>query len=217
MSTAHVSFELHQFGAVLADGAQAEDVCDQRAPSATAQRSPPPVRLPVSRQQLGILILQNMPGLERFASRLAPQRADAQDLIQETCRKALVAHAMLIRGTNVTAWLRCILRNVHRDWIRRGRHEIPVADLCETWASAVPEDRPAWSCVSDEELARALARLPPPYRSVYALRANEGRSNKEIARALRIKEQTVATRLYRARGILRTLLLSESPVTRQRV
>jgi RNA polymerase sigma-70 factor (ECF subfamily) len=170
----------------------------------------------ISRQQLGALIVQNMGGLERYAYSLTSQPADAQDLVQETCRKALVAHAMFVPGTNVGAWLRCILRNTHRDRIRHDRHEIPLTDLCESWASPVVEDQPFWNRVSDEDVDQALARLPPIYRSVYVLRATEGRSYHEIARALRIPEGTVATRLSRARRVLRRLLLDAPPATRSR-
>ena len=38
-------------------------------------------------------IVQHLPDLERFAHQLADQSAEAQDLVQETCRRALEARA----------------------------------------------------------------------------------------------------------------------------
>jgi RNA polymerase sigma-70 factor, ECF subfamily len=217
MSIAQVSFNLNQFDAALSDGAQPRNLCEQRVPPATTSQSPPARPLGISREKLGLLIVQNMYGLERFAFRLRPQRADAQDLVQETCRKALVAHGMFRPGTNVAAWLGCIMRNLHRDWARRGWHEISVAGPLETWATPAPEEPPFWSRVSDEDVAQALADLPSMYRSVYVLRANEGCSYPEIARILGIPAATVATRLFRARGMLRELLLSEPAVAHSQV
>jgi RNA polymerase sigma-70 factor (ECF subfamily) len=155
-----------------------------------------------------------MRGLERYASSLTSQPADAQDLVQETYRKALIAHATFVPGSDVSAWLRCILRNAHRDRIRHARHEITLADPYDGWPAPVPDDPPLWNRVSDEDVTRALARLPPIYRSVYVLRAGEGRSYHEIARTLCIPEGTVATRLSRARRALRSFLLAELPAAR---
>lgn len=48
-------------------------------------------------------------------------------------------------------------------------------------------------------LRKALAALPPPYRAVVFLREMEGLSTREVAKVLGISEDSVKTRLHRAR------------------
>jgi len=58
-------------------------------------------------------------------------------------------------------------------------------------------------------LETALTKLPDDFRLVFVLRAVEGMSGAETAHCLGISEETVKTRLHRARGRLQALL-SES-------
>jgi RNA polymerase sigma-70 factor (ECF subfamily) len=48
-------------------------------------------------------------------------------------------------------------------------------------------------------LERAIARLPDIFRPVFVLREIEGLSVEDMAEALQIPEETVKTRLFRAR------------------
>lgn len=58
-------------------------------------------------------------------------------------------------------------------------------------------------------LVRALQTVPPAYRGVLVLRDVEGLSTREAARALRISEDNVKTRLRRGRLVLRGALADE--------
>ena len=56
-------------------------------------------------------------------------------------------------------------------------------------------------------LESAVDKLPDEFRSVFVLRAVEGMSGAETAECLGIPEDTVKTRLFRARGRLREMVL----------
>jgi RNA polymerase sigma-70 factor (ECF subfamily) len=152
-------------------------------------------------------MVQHLPDLKRYARRLTNRWADAHDLVQETCRRALEAQSRFSGGTDMRAWLCCILRNLHRDGLRRLSRETLVADHDAVPAPLPARDEaPGWVKVSDDDLALAFASLPPLYQRAYVLHAVDGRSYLEIARELRIPCSTVGTRIMRARLWLRQFL-----------
>src|SRR4051794_14032750 len=57
-------------------------------------------------------------------------------------------------------------------------------------------------------LERAVDALPDEFRAVFVLRAVEGLSGAEVAECLGIAEETVKTRLFRARARLQEMLVS---------
>lgn len=57
-------------------------------------------------------------------------------------------------------------------------------------------------------LESAVDSLSDEFRAVFVLRAVEGMSGAEVAECLGISEETVKTRLFRARGRLQEMLLS---------
>ena len=70
-----------------------------------------------------------------------------------------------------------------------------------------PADAPLWMRIDAQQLRAAVDRLEPEFREVFTLHAFERRSYKDIAAALDIPQNTVGTRLLRARRKLRVLLL----------
>lgn len=58
----------------------------------------------------------------------------------------------------------------------------------------------------EEEIARLIDKLPPARRQVYHMSRREHRSNKEIANALKISENTVESHLTKANAFLRHML-----------
>lgn len=113
------------------------------------------------------------------------------------------------------AWLRQIVLNVCRDWLRRRRASpvVTAADV-EGMARQSPAESPAFhppdELAADRETVRAaIAVLPLPYREVVALRFGQDLSYAEIAVVLALNERTVATRLRRALERLKTILGEE--------
>ncbi len=54
-----------------------------------------------------------------------------------------------------------------------------------------------------ELMSHAIDRLPIPYRTVFVMREVEGLSTAETGACLDVPEQTIKTRLHRARAMLR--------------
>jgi RNA polymerase sigma-70 factor (ECF subfamily) len=147
--------------------------------------------------------------LTAFAIRLCRDRAEANDLVQDTFERALRRFEALAPETNVRAWLFTILQNGFIDRCRRKnvapRFE-PVDD--EAVAAPAPESAgaPAWARITAEQLGAAIDSLDDDFRVVYRMHAIESRSYQEIAGALGIPQNTVGTRLARARRKLRDIL-----------
>jgi RNA polymerase sigma-70 factor (ECF subfamily) len=79
--------------------------------------------------------------------------------------------------------------------------ERPDVDRCQT-AAPTPEHQ-AFASELGRLLEAALDALPASYRLVFMLREIEGLSTAETGDCLDIAEDTVKTRLYRARALLR--------------
>jgi RNA polymerase sigma-70 factor (ECF subfamily) len=185
---------------------------------------PSPAQLPqidrqVDERHFMWLLVRNLVELQGYARRLTGQRAEASDLVQETCRRAIESNARFKAGSDMRAWLCCILRNCHLDRLRRSARETLVGDCDAPCPAPPPEGRARWSMVSDDDMALALASLRPQYRRAYVLHAIDGHTYDQIAHALCVPASTVGTRIMRARLYLREFLLQRiepPPATRRR-
>lgn len=124
---------------------------------------------------------------------------DAEDLVQETCARVL-ARPRWLRGDDEVGYLLRVLRNAHVSRLRRaGRRpsEVPLGEAHGAGGRWDPRDPPTAFEVS--ELFRAISALPDDAREVVIAVDVVGLSYREAARALRVKEATVTTRLHRAR------------------
>jgi RNA polymerase sigma-70 factor, ECF subfamily len=181
-----------------------------RARGPISERRPKPsVRRPfaaaVAEEDFMWQLVESLSDLRGYARRLSGDASEASDLVQEACRRALEARELFIAGSDMRAWLCCIVRNLYRDRLRRLSREVLVADYDQSPAWA-PERRPSWALVSDDDLALALASLQPQYQETYVRYAVGGQSYQEIARHLQISSSTVGTRILRARLMLREFL-----------
>jgi RNA polymerase sigma-70 factor (ECF subfamily) len=152
-------------------------------------------------------MVQLLPELRRRARFLAGRSIEFQDdLVQETCRRALGARGRFLPGSDLRAWLFCIMRNIDCDRLRSSTREILVGGDWENVPMAPSESRPVWLDTSDEDLKSAVVALTPLHREVFRLYAVESLRYTEIARQLGIPVNTVAARLRRARIQIRKAL-----------
>jgi len=142
------------------------------------------------------------------ALRLTRNRADAEDLVQETYLKAFRASAQFERGTNLKAWLFTILHNTFRN-LRRHDVRSPVDVDSETVEQAVDliaqEHSPEQLLTRDTldaDLQAALDALPEAFRQAVWLRDVEEFSYAEIARIVGVPIGTVMSRISRGRKLL---------------
>lgn len=134
--------------------------------------------------------------------------AEAEDVLQQTYLSA-VEHLGDVVGDTFGPWLRTIAMNEAIRRVRR-RHASPFTEEevdPETHQSSTfgPERQASVSQLR-EVLERAIDELPDAFREVFILRAVNGLSTAEAAQLLSMPEDTVKTRLHRARGKLQSRL-----------
>jgi len=160
--------------------------------------------------------LPHAAGLFRLAVWLVRDRAEAEDLVQETLSQALTSFHRFKPGTNCRAWLTTILQHVRSNrWRAKSRQPV-VDDPDERFAKTLPFVPPVPEELTDEDLLTALRRLPEQYQEVILLCDVQELTYKEIAAALAIPIGTVMSRLHRGRDLLRTELAGyRAAVSRQ--
>jgi RNA polymerase sigma-70 factor, ECF subfamily len=137
--------------------------------------------------------------LFRAAWALCGSREDAEDLVQETYARVL-AKPRLLRNEDDLGYLMRALRNTFYSRLKTESRRLRPGPLPEQLdVVADPHARDPEAAVEAGELYAAIAALPDDFRDVLVAVDVTGLSYKEAARALRIHEGTVMSRLYRAR------------------
>jgi len=146
----------------------------------------------------------------RAARAILKNDDEAQDVMQEAYVRAY-QHLKDFRGeAQLSTWLCRIAVHEALARVRRAGKQEPVTEeqLEEGNMGRDPEQ-----ATSDDELRvlleQAVDALPDVFRTVFVLRAVEQMSTQEVAEMLSVPEDTVKTRLFRARGLLRQALLTK--------
>jgi len=162
----------------------------------------------------------HLDGLYGAALRLTRNRANAEDLLQETFLRAWRSFHTFQEGTNVRAWLYRILMNAYIDGYRKSSREpetVDQDDIDEFYLYSKAHDSNEYqragnpeelllANLMDANVVGALESLPETFRTVVLLSDVEGFSYKEIAEMLNIPIGTVMSRLHRARRQLQVKL-----------
>jgi RNA polymerase sigma-70 factor (ECF subfamily) len=144
-------------------------------------------------------LTQHVDRLYRAAWALCGSREDAEDLVQETFARVL-ARTRVLSGDDELYYLMRVLRNTFFTSRRTAsRRPITVATLDDVVAADPrPLGQPERS-LEMRELYATIAALPEDRRLALVAVDVLGLSYREAARALRIREATITTRLFRAR------------------
>jgi RNA polymerase sigma-70 factor (ECF subfamily) len=137
--------------------------------------------------------------LYRVAWALTGSREDAEDLVQETYARVL-KRPRLLRSEDDLGYLLKVLRNTHFSAHRAAKRRLRPDPLPEDLDRI--EDRTASQpelALDAHELYGLIAQLPDVFRDALVAIDVLGMSYREAARALRVREATVTTRVYRAR------------------
>jgi RNA polymerase sigma-70 factor, ECF subfamily len=152
-------------------------------------------------------------GLYGYAMVLSRNSDQAQDLVQETCLRALRAIDGLRAEASVKGWLFTILRNIWLNQLRQRRTSPDLIDLdADEYGTYEPADalqdphKDFANKVEREQVRAAIQQLPVESREIIILREYEELSYQEIAGLLECPIGTVMSRLARARSKLRDLL-----------
>ena len=137
--------------------------------------------------------------LYRAAWALCGSAQDAEDLVQETYVRVL-ARPRLLRNDDDLGYLLRALRNTFLNRKRTESRRLRTAPLPDD-LDLVPDPhaREPDVAVFTGEVYRAIAALPDDSRDILVAVDVMGLSYKEAGRALRLREGTVMSRLYRAR------------------
>jgi RNA polymerase sigma-70 factor (ECF subfamily) len=162
-----------------------------------------------------------IPLLDAFypqAMKLTRNRAEAEDLLQETATKAFAGFHGFRDGTNLGGWLYRILLNTHISGYRKQQRrptqwltdEITDGQLlAEARHSSTglrsAEDQ-VLDLLGDNDVREAMRQLPEKLRTAVYYADIEGRRFKEIAELTNAPIGTVMSRLHRGRHRLRALL-----------
>jgi RNA polymerase sigma-70 factor, ECF subfamily len=144
--------------------------------------------------------------LYRAAWALCGSREDAEDLVQETFARVL-SRPRVLHGDEDLYYLMRVLRNTFLTSRRTaGRRPVTVATL-EDVAAADPKPmgQPE-RALEMQEVYATIAGLPEDFRLALVAVDVLGLSYREAARALRVREATITTRLFRARKQVSTQL-----------
>ncbi len=171
-----------------------------------------------------VAVTENMDALYGYAMMLTRNRSEAEDLVQETCVRAIRAIRYLRADSNVKSWMLTILRNT---WLNQLRKQRTTPNLIELDADEIttnvvvePSKGPHALYVSkleSEQVREAIQQLPMDFREVILLREYEELSYQEIAHVLDCPVGTVMSRLARARAKLRALLMATLQISRPRM
>lgn len=157
------------------------------------------------------------------AMRMTRNRADAEDLVQETYTKAFAARKTFKPGTNLKAWLYRIQTNAFINTYRKKQREPRRTDSeqVEDWQLASAAEHTsggldsaedlALDNIGDDQIKEALGRLSDDFRMAVYLADVEGFAYKEIAEIMDIPVGTVMSRLHRGRRQLRDMLADYAP------
>ncbi len=147
--------------------------------------------------------------LYRAARGLTGSRHEAEDLVQETFLRVLQKPRVL-RSDDDLGYLLRVLRNtfisMRRTAARRPQTSAPpeVLEFVEDRSATQPHAR-----VEMSALYAAISELPPDFRDAVVAIDVVGLSYREAAKALRVREATITTRLHRGRQRIAGRLAAE--------
>lgn len=164
--------------------------------------------------------MQFAPQLFATALRMTRNRADAEDLVQETFLKGWRAFDSYQQGTNLRAWLFRIMTNTFINKYnaqQRRPQETELDDVEELFLfrrmGAFDQSKMNQSAedqmlelFTDEEVKNAIESLPETFRIPVLLSDVEGFSYKEIAEMIEVPIGTVMSRLHRGRKAMQKML-----------
>jgi RNA polymerase sigma-70 factor (ECF subfamily) len=153
-------------------------------------------------------MLTAIPNLRAFAISLSRNVDRADDLVQETLLRAIAHIKSFQPGTNMSAWLFTILRNLFLSDYRKRRREVQDPD--GSYADSLKSPPEQYNRMEFKELRVALTKLPTAQREALLLVGASGFSYEEAAAICETAIGTIKSRVNRARTRLSELLTIDS-------
>jgi RNA polymerase sigma-70 factor (ECF subfamily) len=158
-----------------------------------------------------LLMRRHNERLYRAARAILRDDGEAEDVIQQAYINAYLHLDQFADRAKFSTWLTRIAIHEALSRIRKAGRMLPLEERregVESMADQItsPGQDPEQAAYSQElarEIEDAVAQLPDVFRGVFMLRDVEGLSTLETAECLGLNEDTVKTRLHRARALLR--------------
>jgi RNA polymerase sigma-70 factor (ECF subfamily) len=147
-----------------------------------------------------------LPRLRRFARGLARSAAEADDLVQAACERALSREHQFQEGTRFDSWMFRIVQTIWIDQLRAREVRKEDGDAVEERLGSDEPVRRVEARLALAEVRRAVERLPADQRATLMLVTVEGLSYKEAAETAGVPVGTIMSRLARARIALQQML-----------
>ena len=152
----------------------------------------------LTRERFAALAEKYMDMVFRVAYGYMRSRDDADDVTQEVLLRLYRTDTLFESEEHVKNWLLRVTVNQCKKVVRSPWRRVEsIEDYASTLRFETEEDR---------GLFCGIMRLEQKYRVAVLMYYYEGYSQKEIAEMLSVPEETVRTRLFRARGKLKTTL-----------
>ena len=156
------------------------------------------------------------PRIQQLAFRYVKNWEDAEEVTQDVLMKVYKKIDAFRGDAALSSWIYRITFNTAMSRLRSGRMarmtEVQPAENSAENPERATQDQADWSSLADDQVLRgemrlrlvdALKELPPVYRIPVILRDIQGLSTEEASAVLRVKPQTLKSRLHRGRLILR--------------
>ena len=148
--------------------------------------------------------------LFRLALRITLNRAEAEDVVQETLIKVWNRRDRWDEIESIEAFCLTICRNISLDKVKKAENQNQSLnnehDAPDRSYASNPEEQ-AEQRDKIQLIRRLINILPEKQRSVMQLRDFEGKSYKEIAEILAISEEQVKVNIFRARQTIKQRFL----------
>ena len=153
-------------------------------------------------RQFNVAVEPLIPSIRRYAASLTHNRADADDLVQDTLLRAIVNLHRWRPETSMMGWLVVIMRRIFlSEYARVGRVKLNIVPL-EDHNLGVKSSQDL--ALELRELSVRWPTLSSEHREVLECIAISGESYKAMAKRLRLPLGTLRCRLHRARIALRS-------------
>lgn len=156
------------------------------------------------------------PRIQQLAFRYLKNWEDAEEVAQDVLLKVHRKIGLFRGDAALSSWIYRITFNTAMSRLRTIRfsrpHEVQAVDISTETGDISPQEPADWTSLADdrvlraemrEGLIRALTHLPEVYRTPVILRDIQGLSTEEASAVLKVKPQTLKSRLHRGRLILR--------------
>ena len=165
--------------------------------------------------RFGDQLIAVLPRLRRFARGLAGNAAEADDLVQAACERALAREHQFQEGTRFDSWMFRIVQTIWIDQLRARDVRKESGEVAEERLGSDAPVRGVEARLALGEVRRAVEMLPADQRTTLMLVTVEGLSYKEAAAVAGVPVGTIMSRLARARVALQQQLDAGAGVRRR--